>query len=186
MTRHLKASAVAVVFAATFVGATGAARADDSGPCPSSTEAPYSMELTALAGPAGADLTVSVAGKSGCALPKVLKKIQLKTFSADGSLAWTQNLKDVEAPGGIASGIDLGDIPRDRRIEADVLVQTGTPSRTYVLRGATKTLLRPDLVVEEIAPQQTLVGKPVVISTVIAERNGESNLAALFGRGSRA
>ncbi len=45
------ALAVAAVFAATFVGATSAARADNSAPCPSSTEAPYSIELKALTGP---------------------------------------------------------------------------------------------------------------------------------------
>jgi len=122
---------------------------------------------------------VSVAGKSGCALPEVLKKIQLKTFAADGTLAGTRNLTDVEAPGGIAKDIDLGDIPRDRRIEAEVLVQTGTPSRTYVLRGTTKTLLRPDLVVEEITPRQALAGRPVVISVVIGERNGDVGATAV-------
>jgi hypothetical protein len=173
------ALAVAAVFAATFVGATGTAQADDSAPCPSSTEAPYSMELKALTGPVGADLTVSVAATSECGLPDVLKKIQLKTFAANGSLAGTRNLKDVQAPGGVAKGIALGDVPRERRIEADVLVQTGTPARTYVLRATTKTLLRPDLVVEQISPQQTLVGKPVVISAVIGERNGDLGATAV-------
>jgi hypothetical protein len=164
---------VTAVFAATLAGATSAARADDPAPC-------YSMELRALTGPAGADLTVSFAATPGCALPQVLKKIQLKTFAADGTLARTRNLNDVEAPGGIAKDIDLGDVPRDRRIEADVLVQTGTPERTYVLRETTKTRLRPDLVVEEItAPQQTLLGTPVVVSAVIGERNGDVGATAV-------
>jgi hypothetical protein len=177
-TRPARAAlAVAALFAATFVGTTGAARAGNSGACP--TEAPYTMDLNALTGPAGADLTVSVAATSGCAVPAELKKIQLKTFAADGSLDQTRNLTDVEAPGGIAKDIDLGDVPRGRRIEADVLVQTETPSRTYVLRGSTNTLLRPDLVVEEITPQQTLAGKPVVISAVIGERNGDVGATAL-------
>ena len=173
------ALAVAAVFAATFVGATSAARADDPAPCPNSADAPYSMQLKALTGPAGADLTVSVTATSGCALPEVFKKIQLKTFAADGSLAQTRNLTDVQAPGGVAKDIDLGDLPRNRQIEAVVLAQTGTPERTYVLRGSTKTLLRPDLVVERIAPQQTLVGKPVVIEAVIAERNGDVGASAV-------
>jgi hypothetical protein len=172
------AFAVAAVVAATFGGAAGTARADDSNPCPSSTEAAYSMELRALTGPAGADLTVSVAAKSGCAIPKALKKIHVKTFAADGSLTETRNLTDIAAPGGVATGVDLGDVPRHRRIEADVLVQTGTPPRTYVLRGATETLLRPDLVVEEIAPRQTLAGKPIAISAVIGERNGDIGATA--------
>jgi hypothetical protein len=174
-----KAVLAVAAFAMTFTGATSAARADDPALCPSSTEAPYSMQLKALTGPPGADLTVSVAAAPACALPEVLKKIQLKMFAADGSLAGTRNLKDVQAPGGVAKDIDLGDVPRERRIEADVLVQTGTPSRTYVLRGTTQTLLRPDLVVEAISPQQTLVGKPVVISAVIAERNGDVGATAV-------
>jgi hypothetical protein len=177
--RVLTSWAVAAVFTATFVGATGAARADDPAPCTSSTETPYSMQLDALTGPAGADLTISVAAASGCALPEVFKKIQLKAFAPDGAVEQTRNLTDVSAPGGIAKDIDLGELPRDRRIEAVVLVQTGTPERTYVLRGTTRTLLRPDLVVEEITPQQTLVGKPVVISAVIAERNGDVGAAAV-------
>jgi hypothetical protein len=173
------ALAVAAVCATAFGGATTAARAGDSPACPSSTHEPYSMQLKALTGSGGADLTVTVAATSGCALPEVLKKIQLKTFAADGSLAKTSNITDVEAPGGIATDIDLGDVPRDRQIEADVLVQAGTPERTYVLRGTTKTLLRPDLVVEEITPQQTLVGKPVVIRAVIGERNGDVGATAV-------
>jgi hypothetical protein len=171
--------AVAAVLLAALAGAIGAARADDSDPCATSTADPYSMQLTALTGPAGADLTLSIAAASGCALPEVLKKVQLKTFAADGSLTGTRNLTDVEAPGGVAKDIDLGDVLRDRRIEADVLIQTGAPKRTYVLRGTTQTLLRPDLVVEEINPRQTLVGKPVVISAVIAERNGDVGATAV-------
>jgi hypothetical protein len=80
----------------------------------------------------------------------------------------------------MAKGIDLGDLPRGRRIEADVLVQTGTPERTYTLRETTQTLLRPDLVVEEItAPQQTLLGTPVVVGAVIGERNGDVGATAV-------
>jgi hypothetical protein len=171
--------AAIAVLAATFVGATGAARADNSAPCSSSTEAPYSMQLTALTGRAGADVAVTVAATGGCALPATLKKVQLKTFDADGSLVQTRNLTDVDAPGGKTGGLDLGDVPRDRRIDADVLVQTGTPARTYVLRGTARTLLRPDLVVEEIAPRRALAGKPVVISAVIGERNGDVGASAL-------
>src|SRR5712691_11259651 len=78
------ALAVTAVFATAFVGATSASRAANSPACPSATQAPYSMQLKALTGPAGADLTVSVAATSGCALPEVLKKIQLRTCAADG------------------------------------------------------------------------------------------------------
>jgi hypothetical protein len=168
----------AVILTAVLAGGAGAARADDADPCVSSSQAPYGIQLTALTGPAGTDLTIRVTAASGCAVPEVLKKVQVKTFSADGSLARTRNLTDVEAPGGVAKDIDLGDVPRDRRLEAEVLIQTGTPQRTYVVRERTRTLLRPDLVVEAISPQQALVNRPVVISAVIAERNGDVGATA--------
>jgi hypothetical protein len=168
----------AVILTAVLAGGAGAARADDADPCVSSSQAPYGIQLTALTGPAGTDLTIRVTAASGCAVPEVLKKVQVKTFSADGSLARTRNLTDVEAPGGVAKDIDLGDVPRDRRLEAEVLIQTGTPQRTYVVRETTRTLLRPDLVVEAISPQQALVNRPVVISAVIAERNGDVGATA--------
>jgi hypothetical protein len=156
-----------------FAGPSRAAPLDDSAGCPTSGENPYDLRLRALTGPAGADLTVDVAADAGCAKPpQILRKIQLKTFAADGSLERTRNLFDVDALGGVTKEIHLGDVPRGRRIEADVLVQT--TKRTQVLRGATRTLLRPDLVVEQvIAPQQTLLGKPVVVRAVIGERNGD-------------
>ena len=182
MNRHLqlpsgrRTAALLVVAAigATFAGASRAAPADAATVCPSATDDAYDMRLRALTGPAGADLRISVAATAGCARPQELKKIQLKTFAADGSLERTRNLFDVDAPGGVANAINLGDVPRDRQIEAEVLVHTGTSKRTQVLRGVTRTFLRPDLVVEEIiAPQQSRVGKPVVVRAVIAERNGD-------------
>src|SRR5205823_5240226 len=123
--RGLRAAcAVAVACAAASLGATGA-RAGSGDACPSSVDAPYSMQLKAFTGPAGADLTVivSVDAASKCALPEALKKIQLKTFAADGTVASTRNVTDLAAPGGVAR-VDLGQVPRDRRIESDVLVQT--------------------------------------------------------------
>jgi hypothetical protein len=187
MKRHLQMEAGptravlagAAILAAAFTTAIGAARADSSEPCPSSTQAPYSMQLKALTGPAGGDLTLSIAAASGCAVPEVLKKVQLKTFAGDGSHFGTRNLTDVAAPGGVARDIDLGNVPRGRKMEADVLIQTGTPTRTYDVRGTTQTLLRPDLVVEEISPQQALVGRAVAVNVVIAERNGDVGATAV-------
>ena len=57
-------------------------------------------------------------------------------------------------------------------------METGSPNRTFVLRGTTKTLLRPDLVVREITPKQALVGTPFTVNAVIAERNGDVVLSA--------
>jgi hypothetical protein len=170
------ALALAVACAAGSLGAS-AARADDPGGCVSVTQSPYTMKLRALTGPEGADLTLSLAvdQASGCVLPDVLKKVQVKTFAPDGTVATTRNLSDEPAPDGVVN-VDLGQVPRDRRIEADVLVRT--PERTFVVRGATRTLLRPDLVVTKISPRQTLAGKPFTVSAVIAERNGDIGATA--------
>jgi len=168
---------VAAVLASALVAAAGA-RADDS-TCPSSTGDAYRMKLQALTGPAGADLTLTVdAAVDGCAVPKALKKIQVKTYAADGTLERTRNFTDRDAPKGVAN-IDLGELPRDRRVEADVLVDPGTSPRTYVVHAATKTLLRPDLVVTKVvSKKQTLVGSPVSVTAVIAEQNGDVGATA--------
>jgi hypothetical protein len=177
--RRLRAAcAVAVACTAASVGAAGA-RGADGAACPSSVETPYTMQLRALTGPAGADLTVTVRvdPATQCAPVAVLKKVQLKTFAADGTVAATRNLSDRPAPGG-ATTLDLGTVPRDRRVEADVLVQTGNPERTFVVRGATTTLLRPDLVVQAITPKQALAGTPFSVRAVIVERNGDVGASA--------
>jgi hypothetical protein len=173
------ACVIAVLSAIALVGAS-VARADDVVACPNSVNAPYSMQLRALTGPSGADLTVALAvdETSKCTLPDTLKKIQLKTFEADGTLASMRNITNVPAPGGLAKDIDLGQVPRDRRIDVAVLVQTGGLERTFVVHGTTTTLLRPDLVVREITPKQALAGKPFTLTAVIAERNGDVGASA--------
>jgi hypothetical protein len=166
------------VACAAAVGAP-AALADDAPACPSWTEAPYAMKLVALTGPAGADLAITMeTDVAGCAAPTELKHVRLQIFAADGSLERTRNLTDVAAPKGFTD-IDLGAVPRNRRVEADVLVQTGTPARTHVVRGHTTTLLRPDLVIEPLqVPPQTLTTRPVTLKTFVTETNGDVGAAA--------
>ena len=155
---------------AVVLGATDAA-ADDPPSC-------YTIELSALTGPQKADLALDITAAAGCADVATLKKVQLKIYAADGSLDDVRILQDVPAPGGRAN-IQLGELERQRRIEADVLVQTGTPSRTYVVRGETITLLRPDLVVAAVrAPLQTLTTRQVDVQAEIAEVNGDSTTRA--------
>ena len=158
--------AVAVVLAIAPVGSTGA-RASVAVTC---TNSAYSMQLTALAGPTGADLAVAIAVDPAlqCTVPDTLKSVQLKTFDPAEHWAWVRTIEDVPAPGGVAH-LDLGLIPHNRRIDAQVLVQTGTP----VLNGTTKTLTRPDLVIQQITPNQALAGTSFTVNAVIAERNGD-------------
>jgi hypothetical protein len=170
--------AVAVLVAAVAGGGAATARAAQSPACPSSTDDAYAVHLVALTGPQGADLAVAVAAASGCAPAASLKKVHLKIHAANGSLADVRNLNDVPAPGG-AAAIELGPLQRGHRIEADVLVQTGTPPRTHVLHGETVTRLRPDLVVETVnAPPQTLTTRPVDVHADVAELNGDTGATA--------
>jgi hypothetical protein len=167
---------IAIVCVTASAAATGA-RAEGGVKC-QNEDAPYNLRLTALTGPKGADLTVAVDvdASSSCSLPTELKKVQVKTFDADGTLADEQSAGDISAPGGKAN-LDLGNVPRDRRVDVQVLVKNG--ARTFVVRGATRTLLRPDLVVEKlIAPKQALVGAPFTVKAVITERNGDVGASA--------
>ena len=83
----------------------------------------------------------------------MVKHVQIKTFDRGGKLAGVVNFDDVRAQDGVV----LDRVERGLRIEAEVLVQTGTPPRTYVLRDETTSRLRPDLVVNEVTvPPQTL------------------------------
>jgi hypothetical protein len=131
------------------------------------------MQLRALTGPTGADLTVDMAvvAASKCTLPTRFETVWVKTDAADGSPATVRRFTHVAARNGVAD-LALGTVPRGSRIDATVLVENRKPTRTFVVRGSTKTLLRPDLVVESVsAPEQVFVGIPFAVSVVVAERN---------------
>jgi hypothetical protein len=169
---HVLRGLAGAIASAVLLGLQTAPAAADQGP------ACYALALRALTGPAGADLTLKVSTAEGCAAPDALKKVQLKTFDAAGQLADVRNLKDVAAPGGTAN-VQLGDVPRGRHLEAEVLVQTGDPERTYVLRDDATTLLRPNLTVTSVqAPAQTLTVRPVDVHAQIAEVNGDVDATA--------
>ena len=153
---------------AVALGSGNTARAEDAPRCV------YETQLRALTGPAGADLTIAVAGAPGCANVTALKKVQVKTYAADGTADAVRNLIDVPAPGG-AAVLKLGQVERNRRVETDVLVQGAEPGRTYVTRGETTTRLRPDLVVAAVhAPAQTLTTRPIDVVVEVSEANGDT------------
>jgi hypothetical protein len=162
----------AAVCAVAALGTTAAASAEDSPPC-------YSLAMSALTGPQGADVTLQVTAAAGCAAVESLKKVQLKIFDGDGSLADVRNITDDLAMTDGRITVSLGQLPRDRRLEADVLVQTGTPPRTYVLRDTTMTRLRPDLVVAAVhAPPHTTTARPIDVVVDVAERAGDTGAMA--------
>jgi hypothetical protein len=162
----LAATCVAAVAAA----ASASARANDPPDC-------YSLALTALTGPKGADAMLDVSPTHGCAAVHVLKKVQVKVYDADGSIADVANHTDVRAPGGAAT-LEVGQVESGRRVETDVLIQSA-PGRTHVVRKATTTRLRPDLTVVAVyAPPQTTTSRPIDVVVDLEERNGETGAAA--------
>ena len=146
MYRHI-IRAVVLGLAAAALGLLSSGARAAAGACdPQGNNPAFALAARALTGPGGGDLTVTVTGAApGCTAPDSLKKIQVKTYGLDDSLASTKNVADVSAAGGVAT-IDVGTIERGQRIAAEVLVQSGDPERTYVLRTSTKALLRPELV----------------------------------------
>ena len=148
------------------------ARAD--APQCSDATPPYSLALSALTGPNGADLALHADPGAGCPSVETLKQVQLKTFGADGRLDEVRNLSDVVAPAGIAN-IELGQLPRGRLVQAHVLVQPSEGGRTYVATGEARTRLRPDLIVAAVhVPLQTLTTRPIDVQADVAELNGDT------------
>ncbi len=174
--RVLFASTAVVVAMATATGPP-VGLADDPPACPSSTDAAYAMTARALTGPARTDLTLRFTAGPTCAAVTMVKHVQVKTFTETGKVADVVNLDDVSAQGGAAS-VELGRVERGRRIEADATVQTGTPPRTYVLREATTSLLRPDLAVRAHAPVQTLTTRPITVTAEVSELKGDTGATA--------
>jgi hypothetical protein len=182
------ALALLVVVAGSGLGAVAGA-ADDAQPCPPPGGEPaYTVALRALTGPKGGDLALTVdrAQQSGCTIPETLKKVQLKLFALDGTLAWTRNLSAVAANGG-ETDLALGAVERGQRVEVELLVQTGDSVRTYVLRGVTTVRLRPDLVVRAVTvPRVVYATRPFTVTARVAEVNGDTGATAslLLAQGS--
>ena len=164
--------------AAAALTGSSAAQGSDSPGCPSSTDGAYTMTAGALTGPTLTDLSLRFTAGPGCADVTMVKHVQIKTFTEAGDVADVLNLHDLQAPGGTAS-VELNRVDRGLRIETDAQVQTGTPRRTYVVRDATTSLLRPDLVVSAVnAPLQTLTTRPVDVTAEITEIKGDTGATA--------
>ena len=64
-------------------------------------------------------------------------------------------------------------------MEARIAIRSAQGERLFVVEGATKTLLRPDLVVTSVAaPDRVLVGRPFAVEVTIAERNEDVGATA--------
>jgi len=175
MWKAIRVACVALIVAVAG-GTAPAANADDPPACPSSTDAAYTITTRALTGlgtTSKTDVELRFTAAPGCAAVEQVENVQLKTYTETGRLADVRNVTiPVKVEDGVAV-VTLDRVERGRRIEADVLVQTRTPPRTYALRSETTSRLRPDLVVEEIQPLQTLTTRPVTVQAVVKELNGD-------------
>src|SRR5436190_14935984 len=140
---------------------------------PSSTSGPYSMTLSVLTGPQGGTLTVRLETASNAPVIDQLAKVHVWT-SRDQTEGDSLTFKDVPVHDGIAT-VELGPLDRGSLVDVQVHVRPGTPALTYVLRGETTALLRPDLAVTAVyAPLQTLTTRPIDVQAEIAELNGDT------------
>jgi hypothetical protein len=158
--------AVAAFACVAAIAGPASGRAGDSAGC-------YTLTTTALTGPAATDVGLDLAAATGCAPVSVVKHLQIKTYTAAGKLAGVENRDDVTA------AVALPRVERGRRIDVQALVQTGDPSRTFVLQDSTISKLRPDLAVKVLDPPlQTLTTRPVTIHAEVSELNGDTGATA--------
>ena len=135
---------------AIALAASGAAaRADIASSASGSGGEPYVLKLRALTGPQGADLRLEVDAAAGFPAVTVLKKVQVKTYDGDGKVADVVNLVDVRAPGGVAD-VELGASRATAGSRPTSWSSPTAESPTNVPVGATRTRLRPDLVVAAV------------------------------------
>jgi hypothetical protein len=173
--RSRRHAALAAALALGVAAAPSAVRGADPAGCPSSTESAYPVAVSALTGPTRTDVALRFGAAPGCGAVTAVKHVQIKTFTQDGGVAGTRILDDVEAPDGVASVV-LDRVERGRRIETDALIQTGTPPRTYVVRGETTSRLRPDVAVTAVhtSAKYTLTTRPVDLTVDLSELRGDT------------
>jgi hypothetical protein len=128
----------------------------------------YRLSSQSLTGPPRADLAIRVIAKTpACPLPDSLASVQvaLKTRK----LAFT----NVAAADGIAT-VKLGKVKRLQRVQATVSF-----GAQITLRSTTRTLLKPDLVLERAtSAKSTLIGHPFFVVATVKQRTRDLAVTA--------
>jgi Glycosyl hydrolase catalytic core len=152
--------------AAALLGALGLAPEAAHGSSAQCPAAAYGLSLQALTGPAGADLTIRVASTTPeCLPPERLGEVDVTIYTLRGRVQRTLARTDVAAPGGTAT-LHIGKAARRQRVAARVVA-----APDLVLRGQTRTLLRPDLVLTSVqAPRQVLSGRVFTLAVRVTAR----------------
>src|SRR5438094_478035 len=128
---------VGVCAVAVAVGIPTQAAAADAQVCGPSG---YKLSLQSLTGPPRANLIIRISAKTaGCELPTTLNGVEVAVLSFKKLPARKRILRDVPAPGGIAT-IDIGRVQRLRLVRATVSF-----GPQVVLAAKAKTLVKPDL-----------------------------------------
>ncbi len=161
MVGYSRAAALAALFSLCAL-ALGAGRAEAAGVQVCGAKS-YRLALRSLTRPPLGYLTIRViTRKSGCELPSTLTGVQVM-IGKRTKLAF-QNLS---SPGGLVT-VKVGRVPRLRPVAATVTL--GEPEH-IVLRGATRTLLEPDLVLASVtAPKVGLSGRPFYVTASVRQR----------------
>jgi hypothetical protein len=155
--------------AATVLGALGlaptGARATPA-QCPGSA---YALALRSLTGPAGADLIIRVASKTpDCLPPQSFSEANITIYALGGRTQRTLARTDIAAPGGTVT-LHIGKVERRQRVAASVVANP-----ELVLRGRTRTLLRPDLVLTSVrAPRQILSERGFTLAVRVTARTAD-------------
>lgn len=163
-----------IVMFALVLSLTGIATAEGGKGNAYGTAQPFSLSLQALLGKDGTtDLYVNLSPSAGYAAPNTLNKVQLKSFTEDGTLVYTKNLLGVASPAGRAN-IKLQDLKRMQPLQTQVNVKTAQTQDEKVLKAATKVLLRPDLAVGTVtAPAKAFTNVPFSVNVPVQEKNGD-------------
>ena len=139
------------------------------------------LQLTALTGPAGGDLTITVPASAGGSEVDAFEHVQIRLIApveSDEKPNRIINLKAVDARRGSAT-IDLGPLERGTAVDVQLHARELKPPRTRILRGDGIAKLRPDLVVAAVhAPEQTLSTRPIDVVADIDELNADTGATA--------
>lgn len=170
--RHVAALAAAAALSALFGGHASAARAAGSQSCDKSA---YALSLLSLTTPPRADLTIRItARKTACALPLALRKVEV-TILSKGSVQRRLQVADVAAPGATTT-LRLGRVLRYQRVAATISFDP-----QISLRGQTRTLLRPDLVLKAVkVPRTVVTGRPFSVAATIRQRTRDLGMTAVL------
>jgi hypothetical protein len=155
---------VMLVAGATATGVAGAVDED-------------SLVVTALTGPQGGHITISVPDDAGVA---VFPQVHVKLIAPAGSETPQRilNLTNVPAEHGSAT-VAVTELERGTAVVVQAHVREQAPPRTVIHRGTTMAKLRPDLVVAAVyAPPQTLSTSAFDVVADVTELNTDVGATA--------